>query len=136
MSERQEIELVYDPQCPICDFYCQRIDVDDTAGNLVRINAREETQIMREITAVGLDIDEGMVLKFDDTIYYGSDAIHKLATLSSRKGCVNRIAYSVFRSEKIARALYPLLAASRNLLLKLLGRTRINNLGIDNNDRF
>ncbi len=136
MSDLPEIELVYDRQCPICDYYCQRIDVDESAGNLVRIDAREDTQIMREITDIGLDIDEGMVLKLDDTIYYGSDAIHMLAKLSSRKGVVNRIAYSVFRSPKVARVLYPLLAACRNLLLKVLGRTRINNLGVENNDRF
>lgn len=102
----------------------------------MRIDARESSEIMDEVTRVGLDIDEGMVLKVDDTIYYGSDAIHELAQRSSRRGFVNRVAYWIFRSKRAARVLYPVLAACRNLLLKLLGRTRINNLEIENNDRF
>ncbi len=91
---------------------------------------------MQEIMDTGLDIDEGMVLKFDNQIFYGSDAIHKLATLSSRKGVVNKLAYWTFRWPRVARILYPLLAACRNVLLKVLGRSRINNLGVENNDRF
>jgi predicted DCC family thiol-disulfide oxidoreductase YuxK len=136
MSDSKDIELVYDRQCPICDYYCQRMDVDESAGKLKRIDAREDSDLMQEITDTGLDIDEGMVLKLDNRIFYGSDAIHKLATLSSRKGAVNKIAYWVFRWPRVARLLYPLLAACRNVLLRILGRRRINNLSIENNDRF
>ncbi len=75
-------------------------------------------------------------MKVDDTIFYGSEAIHALALRSSRKGFVNRFAFWVFRSKTAARLIYPVLAACRNLLLKMLGRTRINNLNIENNDRF
>ncbi len=48
----------------------------------------------------------------------------------------NRLSYSIFRSPARSRWLYPLLAAVRNRLLKLLGRNRVNNLGIAGNDRF
>lgn len=136
MPGPKTIELVYDRECPVCDYYCQRVDVSDTAGQLERIDAREDTAIMREISDVGLDIDEGMVLKVDDQIFYGSDAIHKLATLSSRQGAVNKLAYWIFRWPRVAKILYPVLAACRNLLLKILGRSRINNLGLNDNDRF
>ena len=83
MGESNDIELVYDKQCPICDFYCQRIDVQESAGKLVRIDARDDSDIMRDITALGLDIDEGMVVRVGNEIHYGADAIHKLALLSS-----------------------------------------------------
>jgi predicted DCC family thiol-disulfide oxidoreductase YuxK len=136
MPEAKRIELLYDRQCPVCDYYCQRVDVDKSAGSLTRIDAREDSSIMREVTAIGLDIDEGMVLKVDDEIHYGSDAIHKLATLSSRKGVVNKLASWIFRRSRVAKILYPVLAACRNLLLKILGRSRINNLELENNDRF
>lgn len=136
MNDSRDVELVYDRQCPICDYYCQRIEVDEKAGTLKRVDAREDSELMQEITAVGLDIDEGMVVKLNDEFFYGSDAIHKLATLSSRKGAVNKMAYWIFRWPRVARLLYPLLAGCRNALLKILRRSRINNLGIDNNDRF
>ena len=102
----------------------------------MRVDAREESEVLDEVTTIGLDIDEGMVLKVDDTIFYGCDAIHELALRSSRKGFVNRLAFWIFRSKSAARLFYPVLAACRNLLLKVLGRTRINNLNIENNDRF
>jgi hypothetical protein len=91
---------------------------------------------MNEITARGLDIDEGMVLKAGDALYYGADAIHALSLLSSRRGIFNRVTYRVFGSKSLSRLLYPVLRALRNLLLKLLGRTRVNNLRVPGRDYF
>ena len=51
MSSDSEIQLVYDRQCPVCEFYCQRIDTDPTIGLLKRVDARESSDIMAEVTA-------------------------------------------------------------------------------------
>ncbi len=90
---------------------------------------------MGEITRRGLDIDEGMVLVADGRFYYGADAIHAVARLTSpgAAGALNRW---LFGSPRRARFLYPWLRSGRNLLLKLLGRTRINNLRLPGNERF
>lgn len=136
MDGPRKVEVLYDKQCPVCDYYCQRVDVAEHEGDMVRIDARESSDLLDEVTATGLDIDEGMVVRVDDRIYYGSEAIARLARLSSRKGFINRISWHTFRHDGIARILYPALAAVRNLLLKVLGRSRINNLRIENNDRF
>lgn len=136
MTDKGQIELVYDRECPVCEFYCQRIDIRETAGELQRVDARRDSSLMDDITAAGLDIDAGMVLKVDGELFYGSDAIHQLALLSSRKGFLNRIATGTFRHRRIAEILYPLLAGCRNLLLKILRRSRINNLRIAGKDRF
>lgn len=136
MADERDIELLYDRECPACEFYCQRVAVADDKGRLVRIDAREPGEIMDEVTALGLDIDEGMVLRVDDRLYYGAAAIHQLAKLSSNDTLFNRSARLLFGSERMARILYPVLKACRNLLLKMLGRTRINNLGVDGNERF
>lgn len=130
------MQLLYDRDCPVCDYYCQRISIDTDSGELLRIDARDQSDILSEVTDLGLDIDAGMVLKVDETIYYGSDALNELAMMSSKKGFVNRLASWLFRHPGIARTVYPILAACRNLLLKLLGRSRINNLDTENNARF
>jgi predicted DCC family thiol-disulfide oxidoreductase YuxK len=135
-SDNGDIYLVYDRECPVCEFYCQRIDVSPADGSLERVDAREDSPLMDEITSANLDIDAGMVLKVKGTLYYGSDAIHQLALRSSKKGFVNRLASALFRHPRIAKILYPALAACRNMLLKLLRRSRINNLGVIDNDRF
>lgn len=136
MPDEVPIQLVYDRQCPVCEFYCQHIDIDASAGTLVRIDARDPSDIMDEITALGLDIDEGMVVKIGDSIFYGDDAINALALKSSRTGFFNRLAFWTFRSRRRSQLLYPLLRACRNLLLKLLRRTRINNLRRPDNEKF
>ena len=91
---------------------------------------------MDEITAAGLDIDQGMVLKVGSQLYYGSDAIHALSLMSTQIGFFNRLTYWSFRSKAAAGILYPLLRTLRNLLLKMLGKTKINNMRLPNNDRF
>ena len=132
----KHIEVVYDKECPICDFYCTRTDVDPDKGQLLLVDAREDSEVMRDITALGLDIDEGMVVRVEDKLYYGSAAIHQLALLSSGKGFVNAMGKFFFRSPLAARILYQPLKLVRNLLLKILGRTRINNLQQPDNERF
>jgi hypothetical protein len=71
-----------------------------------------------------------------DQLYYGSDAIHALALISRRSGVFNRFNYWMFKSKTISSWLYPLLRFCRNLLLKLLGKTKINNLDIQGNEKF
>ncbi|MBT8136862.1 MAG: hypothetical protein KJO54_07605 [Gammaproteobacteria bacterium] len=112
------------------------VRVRAAAGTLKLLSAREGGPEMDRITALGLDVDEGMVLIAGDELYYGSDAIHALSLLSSRSGLFNRLNFLVFRSKALSRVIYPVLRAGRNLALKLLRRSRINNLELPENDRF
>jgi len=131
-----DILLVYDRECPVCDAYCRMVRIRESVGALRLVNARDASGIMGEITAKGLDIDEGMVLKFGNTLYYGADAIHVLSLMSSRSGAFNRLTYWIFRSKSRSTILYPLFRFFRNLLLKVLRKARINNLGLPRRERF
>lgn len=133
---RPEILLVYDKECPACNAYCQVVRIRESVGVLRIIDAREQSDVLDEITAQGLDIDQGMVLKMGDQLYYGSDAIHALALISSRSGLFNRFNYWIFKSKAMSSWLYPVLRFFRNLLLKMLGKTKINNLGASGNEKF
>ncbi|KAF0808871.1 hypothetical protein A167_02338 [Alcanivorax sp. S71-1-4] len=132
----QTIYLVYDTECPACDQYCRLVRIRESAGELVLVDARAPGPLMDEITAAGLDIDQGMVLKLDHQLYYGADAIHMLALLGSPSGLFNRFNRRLFGSRHLSRVLYPLLRACRNLLLKILRKTRINNLDLKERERF
>lgn len=133
---KDEILLVYDKECPVCDSYCRLVRIRKDVGSLQIINAREKSEVRDAITELGLDIDQGMVLKMGGEIYYGSDAIHALALISSRSGLFNRINYWIFKSKVLSAILYPILRACRNLLLKIIRKTKINNLNIQGNDKF
>ena len=133
---REEILLVYDRECPACNAYCQVVQIRESVGDLRIVDARENSEVLKEITSQGLDIDQGMVLKMGNQLYYGSDAIHTLALIGSRSGAFNRINYWIFKSKTASKILYPILRFFRNLLLKMLGKSKINNLGVEDNDTF
>jgi predicted DCC family thiol-disulfide oxidoreductase YuxK len=134
MSER--LLLVYDRECPVCDAYCRLAASAPVLPGLQLVNAREDTDVLREISRRGLDIDEGMVLAVDGELYYGADAICALAARTPAAGAFNRMSRWLFGTQRRARILYPALRSCRNLLLKILGRTRINNLRRPGNERF
>jgi predicted DCC family thiol-disulfide oxidoreductase YuxK len=136
MTKRDPIILVYDKECPACDNYCQMVRIREDIGELMLVDAREPTPIMDEITALGWDIDQGMVLKIGNRLYYGAEAIHALALISSRSGVFNRLNYWLFKSKWLSHLFYPILRSLRNLLLKILRKTKINNLGFNNNNYF
>ena len=134
MPNDDKLELAYDGECPVCRFYSRKIDVSESS--LVLIDARCKGPLMDEITAAGLDIDSGMVLRDGDRLFFGSDAMHQVALRSSGKGLFNRLSALVFRSRRASRMLYPVLVACRNLLLRMLGKSPINNLDKEGGDRF
>ncbi len=125
-----------DWECPACDTYCGLVRIPRSIGTLRLVNAREPSALIDEITQAGFDIDQGMVVKMGEQLYYGAEAIHILALLSSRSDVFNNLTYYAFRSDTLSRILYPGLRTCRNLLLKLMGKTKINNLRVAGNDQF
>ena len=134
--KREELLLVYDRECPACNAYCQVVRIRESVGELRIVDARENSEVMNEITSQGLDIDQGMVLKMGNHLYYGSDAVHTLALIGIRSGIFNSINYWIFKSKKISSIVYPVLRFFRNLVLKILGKTKINNLEIRGIDKL
>lgn len=131
-----QILLVYDAECPACDNYCRLVRIRESVGALVLVDARSQDPVLQEITARGWDIDQGMVLKLGGVLYYGADAIHALSLIGSPSGLFNRLNYWTFRSPGRSAVLYPILRSCRNGLLRLLRKTKINNLGLEGNARF
>lgn len=136
MTSVPDIWLVYDEGCRACRVYCTPARIRESAGHLVLVDAREGGPLMQEITAAGLDIDQGMVLKAGGNLHYGADAIHGLSLMDTNKGLFNRFTYQAFRSSDVSRVLYPLLRACRNRLPKAPGKTGVDNQGMTGNDRF
>jgi predicted DCC family thiol-disulfide oxidoreductase YuxK len=126
MSETSnQIELMYDGECPLCDAYCHHIQIPDSVGKLRLVNARRPVSNREARMLNGLNVDEHIVLQLRNVRYVGADAMHVLALLSTRSGLLNRVNYWIFRSRRRSRGLYPILRVGRSVLLKLLGRDRL-----------
>ena len=126
--DHDDIWLVYDGECPVCRTYCKYVRIREAVGRLHLVDARQPSEIMDEITAAGLNIDQGMVVKINDAIYYGPEAIRILALLSTPVGIFNRVNYLFFGSKIGSRVFYPIGKAFRTVLLKVLGIKYIDNL--------
>lgn len=122
------IELVYDDECPVCRAYCTNISLKDPERPLELIDARKAGALMDDITARGLDIDEGMVVKIGDDLHYGSDAIHVLSQYTKPAGLMGRMNQTLFRHKFLSDILYPAGKTLRNLVLYALGIEKIRNL--------
>ena len=117
--------MVYDGECPFCSRYVSMVRLREAVGTVRLVNAREADPLVDDLKRAGFDLDEGMVLVMGGRRYHGADCINMLAMLSTPVGGFNRLNAVVFRSRTAARLLYPVLRAGRNLVLRLLGRTRI-----------
>jgi predicted DCC family thiol-disulfide oxidoreductase YuxK len=118
--------LVYDGECPVCSSYVRFVRIKKSAGNLTLINARDGGPWVDRAKREGMDLDEGMVLFYGGRTYHGADCVHMLALLSSGFGPFNRINALVFSSPAASKVLYPMLRAGRNLLLRILHRSKLS----------
>lgn len=117
--------IVYDGQCPFCSRYVQLVRLRETLGQVRLIDARKGGPEVEEVRRAGLDLDEGMVLKWDGRLYHGAECINMLALLSTPSSGFNRVNAALFRSPTASRLLYPVLRAGRNAVLRMLGRSKI-----------
>jgi predicted DCC family thiol-disulfide oxidoreductase YuxK len=122
------VAVIYDGDCPLCAAYTRRIRLAAAAGEVHLIDARQDPDLRRQLALEGLDLDQGMVVAVDGLRFHGARAMHILALMSTASGAFNRLNYLMFRSPRVARAVYPLLVAGRRLLLAMLGRQALDNL--------
>lgn len=118
--------LIYDGDCPFCSRFATMTRLRSSIGPLRMIDARDGGPEVLAAQNAGYDLDDGMVLMLDGVIYHGADCLNRLALLSTRSDLFNRLNAWAFRSSLVSRVSYPILRFGRNLILRLLGRSRIN----------
>jgi len=124
-TEGRTIEVLYDGECPMCRSYCESVQLKNPDDKLVLIDARNSSLLLDEVTARGLDIDEGMVVKINGALHYGSDAMRALVRFK-KSPFYERCLY---RSRRVAKVVYNTLKFLRNIVLHLIGVEKIRNLG-------
>ncbi len=125
-----DVWFIYDGECPLCKVAAHALRIREAVGVLHLVNAREKEHIalLEDIRARGLNLDDGMVIQFQDRYYHGADALHIIALLCTKHGWFNRLMALLFRSALLAKLCYPFMRACRNGLLWLRGATPLNNL--------
>ncbi|WP_428407368.1 DCC1-like thiol-disulfide oxidoreductase family protein [Hyphococcus sp.] len=126
MTERPEIYVVYDGECPFCSAYVRMVRLREAAGNVRLLNAREPHPLVEELKAKGYDLDEGMALKIGDAIYHGPDVMNRLALMSTQSGFLNRLHLWIFSSRAARSSSIPSsgLAATASYASSAAARSR------------
>jgi predicted DCC family thiol-disulfide oxidoreductase YuxK len=120
------ITVIYDGDCPFCASYVAMMRLRQAVGAVELVNARAPDTRVRAVQDAGYDLDAGMVVLWQDEVFFGDGAVHLLATLSSGEGgLLDRIQRAAFAEPRRAARLYPVLAAGRRLFLRLVGRRPI-----------
>jgi predicted DCC family thiol-disulfide oxidoreductase YuxK len=120
-----DVWVVYDGDCPFCSRYVLLYRLREQGNRVHLIDARMPHPLVDELRAKGLDLNEGMVVRWRGQDHYGAEAMHLLATLGGERTVFNRLNRAVFAHAGLARALYPTLVRGRKLTLRLLGRKLI-----------
>ena len=121
-----DLQIVYDGDCPFCSRYVTMARIKKSVGTVELIDARSDHPFVEDIKARQIDLNEGMLARYNGAEYFGADCIHFLSMLSSRSGLMNRVMSAVFSNRTVARFVYPFLRFGRNTTLRLMGRAPIS----------
>ena len=119
------IIIIYDGDCPFCRSYIALTRLRELAETIL-LDAREEPGLCQELLDKGVSLDEGMVVKINNDVYHGGDAINRITLLTSNNTLFNKFAYLVFSKPVISRFAYPVMRGVRNITLRLLGKKPIH----------
>lgn len=117
--------LLFDGDCPFCAAFVKMQRLRAAGVNLKLIDAREQPELVASFFQKGLDINDGMIMRVGDTIYFGGDVLHMVALMTGPAGPLNRVLAKAFANRSVARFVYPALRAGRNASIAVLGRKKI-----------
>lgn len=114
--------IIYDGDCVFCQNYVRFARLRSTVGAVELIDARSGDPRVAAYWREGYDLDEGMLFVHEGRVFYGAEAVHVLAGLSSGTGWFNRLNKLALSNAGAARAIYPLLKLGRRATLLLRGK--------------
>lgn len=128
MIARPDLWIAYDGACPLCTLGASFYRVRQEVGVLHGVDARVEPDhpLMQEIRQNGLDLDEGMVIKYQDKLCHGREALLLMAQLGADAGILNKLNNRLFRSRPLVTLCYPAMKLARRLALALNGVGLLN----------
>ncbi|MGB0848828.1 MAG: thiol-disulfide oxidoreductase DCC family protein [Thiolinea sp.] len=112
--------LFYDGDCPFCSRYAELMQARDQLGQFAIVSLREDTHSAQEFRALGLDLEQGFVFRYNGGIYHGADAMHVLASATRQKDPLLKLNHALFGKQALAKCLYPVLRFGRWLALLIM----------------
>lgn len=118
--------LLYDKDCPFCRNYMKFQELKDAYKDIKILNARENYQLVKEMKLLNYNIDDGMILKLGDKIYFGDEVLNFLAKNGIKNNFINYLTNTLFKSVLVSKTLYPLFKYLRLVYFKIFLKKFIN----------
>src|SRR3954447_16134724 len=99
----EDIWVVYDSECPFCSRYVLLYRLREQGRRVHLIDARSDHPLVEAIRRRKLDLNEGMVVRWQGEYHYGGAALHLLALLGGDQTAFNRLNQAIFSRPKLAR---------------------------------
>ena len=119
----KKLKIYYDGFCPFCTSYVRLQRIREHYD--VELNdLRENKPKVKEFLEAGLNLDKGMVVEFEGTLFAGSEAVFLITTLQNNS-VLGTLWKLIFFNKIFTKILYPLLVIFRNITLFILGRPKL-----------
>jgi predicted DCC family thiol-disulfide oxidoreductase YuxK len=117
--------LLYDGECPACRSYVAIARLRELWPDLRILNARKEPDLVAELRAKGLEINDGFVLSLGGTLYFGPDATRMIGERGRDHRGLRSCVLRAIGTAPWSRRLYRWLNLGRQLLLAAMGKSLI-----------
>jgi hypothetical protein len=103
-TRRQDVWLVYDGFCPYSRLASKIIRIRTNLGRLVPLDARlsRNHPVVRDLERVGLDLNQGLVVRFHNRFYHAREALQLLAQIEVQTDLFNWLHARLLRSRTMA----------------------------------
>ena len=109
-----KIKLYYDKECPFCNEYSKYVELRKVY-DIEIINAREALDKVKDYKDKGFDINNGMIIEFEDNIFQGSDAIKIIDKHIVKKGIIDRLLSVFIHFPGFKSIIYPIYSIIKKL---------------------
>lgn len=120
MTSAKATRILYDGECPFCASYVAFARLKKALSEIDLIDARERPDLVAHYDALGYDIDKGMIVDKGEAIYFGGDAVWAINALVGKNPLLKLLS-----GKQFLKFIYPALRFGRNSIIRLLGKTPI-----------
>lgn len=112
---KKNLLFLYDSKCPICKNYKNLISKSNNFYTIKYIDIRKESKEKSIISKKGYNLNEGLIIQYEDKIYQGKEALAILNKILSKKSLL------VYLINKIAQipGIYIIIKYIRKILLRI-----------------
>ena len=115
--------FIYDGECPFCNYFALLIELKSSLPEFEIMDGRENLALLSQLYNQGYDLNKGAILIMNEDIKHGADAINWICTeIKEPSDSLLEVLRIIFKSNKRANLLFPLLLWTRRLSLTLKGK--------------